>query len=111
MSGSGGLGWSEAKPRCMANSPDFQRSSDQEVRLCMANSGRRFRSGETIMERCMSDSHSELIKQYLAGPRMVVESVEGMDAAQLRASPVAGRWSTLEVVCHLADTEALYAER
>jgi hypothetical protein len=33
-----------------------------------------------------------------------------MTAEQVRARPVPGRWSTLEVVCHLADAEVLYAE-
>jgi len=54
---------------------------------------------------------SELINAYLAGIESVHRAVQGFDTAQLRARPVAGAWSTLEVVCHLADSEALFADR
>lgn len=53
----------------------------------------------------------QLLEQYAAGPDLLRSSVADMDAGQLRARPVAGRWSTLEVVCHLCDAEAVYAER
>jgi hypothetical protein len=52
-----------------------------------------------------------LIKDYMAGPKMVRDAVAGMTAAQLRARPVAGKMSTLEVVCHLADFEPIMADR
>jgi hypothetical protein len=55
--------------------------------------------------------HSDLVREYLSGPALVRDAVAGMTAEELRARPVAGRWSTLEVVCHLADAEALYADR
>jgi hypothetical protein len=55
--------------------------------------------------------HSALVREYLAGPTLVTDAVEGMTWEQVRAKPIAGRWSTLEVVCHLADEEAAYAER
>jgi hypothetical protein len=54
--------------------------------------------------------HSALVREYLAGPALVRDAVEGMTGQQLRAKPIPGRWSTLEVVCHLADAEAVYAE-
>lgn len=54
---------------------------------------------------------SELIITYLAGAEAVRQAVDGLSAAQVRARPVAGMWSPLEVVCHLADSEALFADR
>jgi len=37
--------------------------------------------------------------------------VAGLSREQLLARPVAGKWSTLEVVCHLADFDPIIAER
>jgi uncharacterized damage-inducible protein DinB len=54
---------------------------------------------------------SELIDAYLAGVESLGEAVRGLGPAELRARPVAGAWSILEVVCHLADSEALFADR
>ena len=34
-----------------------------------------------------------------------------MSAAELDAAPVAGKWSTRQVVCHIADFEPVYADR
>jgi uncharacterized damage-inducible protein DinB len=51
------------------------------------------------------------IEQYLAGPAMLRKAVAGMTAEQLKARPVPGKWSTLEVVCHLSDFEPVYADR
>src|SRR5262249_24493496 len=53
----------------------------------------------------------ELIEAYLAGVESVRRAVGGLSPAQLRARPVPGMWSTLEVVCHRADSEALFADR
>ncbi len=38
-------------------------------------------------------------------------AVAGMTAEQVRARPVPGKMSTLEVVCHIADFEPIYADR
>lgn len=54
---------------------------------------------------------SELVATYRKGPEVLRAAVEGMSEDQLRARPVPGRWSTLEVVCHVADMEIVYAER
>lgn len=56
-------------------------------------------------------SIEELLDQYAAGPRLLREAVAGMREEQLKAKPVPGRWSTLEVICHLSDAEGVYAER
>jgi hypothetical protein len=53
----------------------------------------------------------ELIDAYLDGPKALRESVRGMNRAQLLARPVPGKWSTLEVVCHVADFEPVGADR
>ena len=52
-----------------------------------------------------------LIADYLAGPDLLRRAVAGMTNSQLRASPIPGKWSTLEVVCHIADYEPIYADR
>lgn len=53
----------------------------------------------------------ELIAQYLDGPRLLRQAVSGMTPGQLTARPVPGKWSTLEVLCHLADFEIVFADR
>jgi hypothetical protein len=54
---------------------------------------------------------TELIDAYLAGPRTLRQAVAGMSREQLLARPVPGKWSTLEVVCHVADFEPILADR
>ena len=56
-------------------------------------------------------SPQELADQYLAGVAQLRAAVAGMTREQLVARPVAGKWSTLEVVCHIADFEPILAER
>jgi len=54
---------------------------------------------------------SELIEDYHAGAKKLRNAVAGMSKEQLKARPVPGKWSTLEVVCHLADFEPVYVDR
>lgn len=56
-------------------------------------------------------ANAELIANYAAGPAALRKAVAGMTAAQLTAKPVPGRWSTLEVVAHIADFEPVLADR
>lgn len=56
-------------------------------------------------------NHEALIEQYLAGPDLLRRGVAGMTNDQLLARPIPGKWSTQEVVCHLADYEPIYADR
>ncbi len=51
------------------------------------------------------------LDDYLAGVETLRHAVAGMTPDQLRARPIPGKWSTLEVVCHLADFDAIYADR
>jgi uncharacterized damage-inducible protein DinB len=51
------------------------------------------------------------VTNYLAGPLMLRKAVAGMSHEQLLARPVPGKWSTLEVVCHLADFDPILADR
>ena len=53
----------------------------------------------------------DLIEDYLAGPQLLRQAVAGMSPEQFVARPIPGKWSTLEVVCHLADFEIVYADR
>lgn len=54
---------------------------------------------------------ADLIDAYLAGLEELRSAVRGMSREQLLARPVPGTWSTLEVLCHLADSEAVFADR
>ena len=53
----------------------------------------------------------KLIDDYSGGPQLLREAVKGMSCEQLIARPVAGKWSTLEVVCHIADFDIVGADR
>jgi DinB superfamily len=55
--------------------------------------------------------YAALIDEFAAGAGLVRDAVKGMTREQLLARPVPGKWSTHEVVCHLADFEIVGAER
>jgi uncharacterized damage-inducible protein DinB len=54
---------------------------------------------------------AELLKSYLEGPKLLRAATAGLSHEQLTARPIAGKWSILEVVVHLADFEPVYADR
>ena len=56
-------------------------------------------------------SISDLIDQYAGGPQLVRNALAGMTPGQLDARPIAGQWSTRQVVCHLADFEVVFVDR
>jgi len=56
-------------------------------------------------------SPEDLIAAYERGPDELCAAVGGMTTEQLRARPIPGQWSTLEVVCHIADCEQFFADR
>jgi uncharacterized damage-inducible protein DinB len=55
--------------------------------------------------------YASLVDQYAAGPILLREKTAGMTREQVKARPIAGKWSTLEVICHVADFELVYADR
>ena len=57
------------------------------------------------------NAHSTSIENYVADSRQLREAVRGLSREQLLARPIAGKWSTLEVVCHIADFEPIFADR
>jgi uncharacterized damage-inducible protein DinB len=54
---------------------------------------------------------TDLISAYERGVEELRLAVAGLTVEQLRSRPVAGKWSTLEVVCHIADCEQFFADR
>jgi uncharacterized damage-inducible protein DinB len=52
-----------------------------------------------------------LIDAYLEGPDRLRSAVTRLSREQLISRLIAGRWSVLEVVCHLVDTDANIAHR
>jgi uncharacterized damage-inducible protein DinB len=55
--------------------------------------------------------YTQMIDEYLAGPDLLRQAVAGMSVEELDARPVPGKWSTRQVVCHIADFEPIYADR
>ena len=53
----------------------------------------------------------KLIGDYLSGPKMLAQAIAGMSDHQVNAAPVPGKWSTRQVVCHLAGFEPVYVDR
>ena len=58
----------------------------------------------------MANLHT-LIEQYLDGVQQLRQAVAGMSREQVLARPIAGKWSTLEVVAHLTDFDPIMADR
>ena len=58
-----------------------------------------------------SVASADLIAAYEQGIDDLRAAVAGMTAEQVLCRPIPGRWSTLEVVAHLADTEIYYTDR
>lgn len=62
-------------------------------------------------QRDDSRTAAELITAYEAGKNLLRAAVAGMSQEHLRSRPIAGKWSTLEVVCHVSDCEQFFADR
>jgi DinB superfamily len=52
-----------------------------------------------------------LLDAYLGGSDRLRSAVGGVGREQMILPPIPGKWSVLEVVCHLADTDANIAHR
>jgi uncharacterized damage-inducible protein DinB len=53
----------------------------------------------------------KLLGEYRSGADVLRAAVTGMTPEQLLARPIEGKFSSMEVVCHLADTEQFIADR
>jgi hypothetical protein len=56
-------------------------------------------------------SIKKLLNDYRNGPLVLRSVLSGMSPEQIDAAPVPGKWSTRQVICHLADAELLYVDR
>jgi hypothetical protein len=54
---------------------------------------------------------STLIEEYSRGAKLLTDLVRSMGSVDVDAKPIEGKWSIRQVVCHLADTEIVYADR
>jgi uncharacterized damage-inducible protein DinB len=52
-----------------------------------------------------------ILARYELGIGDLLDAVNGMTAEQVLARPIAGKWSVIEVVGHLADTEVFFTDR
>jgi hypothetical protein len=53
----------------------------------------------------------QLLRDYRQGPALLRQAVNGMDAGSLRARPIAGKMSCLEVLCHIVDSDQFMCDR
>jgi len=54
---------------------------------------------------------SRLVEAYSGGADLLRDAMRSATNADLDARPIEGKWSIREVVCHLADSEIVYADR
>lgn len=54
---------------------------------------------------------TELVAAYERGIDDLKAAVAGLTPEQILARPIAGKWSTIEVVAHIADTEVYFSDR
>jgi uncharacterized damage-inducible protein DinB len=57
------------------------------------------------------DSRAELLGRYLEGGSVLRRAIAGLDAEALRARPIAGKMSSLEVLCHVVDADQFMCDR
>lgn len=55
--------------------------------------------------------YEALINEFAAGADLIRQAARGLSRQQVLARPVPGKWSVLEVVCHVADFEIVGADR
>ncbi len=58
-----------------------------------------------------SATPAELIAAYRGGPALLRAALAGMDAQALRSRPVEGKMSSLEVACHIVDSDQFMCDR
>jgi hypothetical protein len=52
-----------------------------------------------------------LLDAYYRGPERLRSAVTGLSREQMNSRPITGRWSVLEAVFHLVDTDVNIAQR
>ena len=57
------------------------------------------------------DSPADLLVRYAEGGAVLRDAIAGLDADALRARPVAGKMSSLEVVAHIVDADQFMCDR
>lgn len=53
----------------------------------------------------------ELIDRYAAGPGELRSAIGDLPESHVRTPAEPGRWSVLQVICHISDFELVYADR
>lgn len=56
-------------------------------------------------------SRFETLARLEAGPKALKEASGGLSDEGLRRRPAAGKWSPLEIACHMRDVERIFTER
>jgi hypothetical protein len=54
---------------------------------------------------------AELLERFRRGPEVVAVAVTGAAGAELDFVPAPGKWSVRQILCHLADSEIVGADR
>ena len=93
------MAWDYSRSRQILE--DWARSNGYQI---LSSEQRWYRKGPFLWTTSKAED-------YLAGPQLLRQAVAGMSPEQFVARPIPGKWSTLEVVCHLADFEIVYADR
>jgi hypothetical protein len=58
-----------------------------------------------------SATPAELIAAYRRGPALLRDAIAGMDDKALRTRPLAAKMSSLEVLCHVVDSDQFMCDR
>jgi len=56
-------------------------------------------------------AREDLLARYAAGAEVLRSAVAGLDADALRARPIAGKMSSLEVIAHVVDADQFMCDR
>jgi len=54
---------------------------------------------------------SKLVEEYAGGAKLLRRVMRATSHVDLDARPIEGKWSVREVICHLTDSEIVYADR
>jgi len=73
--------------------------------------GRCSKSSARVATNDTPSMNSTLIDQYAAGPELLADVFRDSKNLDVDAQPIPGTWSIRQVICHLADSEIVYADR